>query len=340
MRPGKRRRGRCLLMEQLETRSVPAAPSWAAQFPLDNFTAGDMLSTAPELTLRALPDLGSPSILGDLVPGAIAPGSADVAWYRFTLGSAATVTLTTFDPPGSSFAGVISIYNNDPDALVQNIGSDGFTLYANDPYDPLGHRLLSQSVGTATAGTSLSLSLSAGTYFVAVSGAGNGYFHPFLADSGLPGSSGNFRLAVEANSLNLSGPVLLYSTVNDQSTLASSPLVLRLDLNQAIDPNLLVLNQTSGNTVQLLYSADGNFTTYVQSIFLQAHFSPDPNDPLGPGCNELQLRPSAPLQAGYYQLFLGGIGTIASPNSDTTINFRITGSEATTGDDVAATAHT
>src|SRR5205807_7700761 len=64
---------------------------------------------------------------------------------------------------------------------------------------------------------------------------------------------------------------------------------------------------------------------------LQANFSPD--------ANELQLTPSAPLAAGYYRLVLQGIGTLASPNTDTTINFRITGSEATTGDDIAATSH-
>jgi hypothetical protein len=325
-----------LWLEPLEARTVPAGPSWAQQLPFDNVTAGSVLNAAPALTLQPV---SGGAILRDLIKGQIASGTADVAWYQLTLTSAATVSLRTFDPSGSSFAGVISLYNDDPDALVQNLGADGLTLYPNDPLDPVGHRLLAQAVGSAGAGTSLTWSLAAGTYFVAISGVGNQYFHPFVADSGLAGSSGAFELAIQANSLNVGVPVVLEANPADGSVLASSPLVLRVDLNQGIDPNSLVLNQPSGNTIQLLYSADGTFTTGVQSVFLQAHFSPPANDPVSPGADELQLTPSAPLQDGYYRLLLQGIGTLASPSTDTTIHFTVASGRSLAGDDTAATSH-
>jgi hypothetical protein len=317
---------------------VPAGPGWAQLFTLDNVVSGSVLNAAPTLNLQTVQLNGGASVLRDLVQGQIASGSADVAWYQFTLTSASTVTLTTFDLPGSSFAGVISLYNNDPDALVQNLGADGFTVYANDPLDPIGHRLVDQALGTASGGTSLTWNLAPGTYSVAVSGAGNQYFHPFIADSGLPGSSGVFRLALEADPINVSTPVVLESTPPDQSVLSSSPLVLRVDLNQGIDPNSFVINQPSGNTIQLLYSADGTFAGGGQSIFIQVHFSPPANDPLSPGADELQITPDAPLQNGWYRLFLQGIGTLASPNTDTTIHFRVSNSAGLAGDDTAATA--
>jgi hypothetical protein len=308
-------------------------------FSPDNVVAGSALTAAPSLNLQSVQGNGGTAVYRDLVNGQIATGKADVAWYQFALNSAATVSLTTFDPAGSSFAGVISLYNNDPDALVQNLGADGITVYANDPLDPIGHRMVDQAVGTANGGTVLTWNLAAGTYFIAVTGAGNQYFHPFIADSGLPGSSGAFQLAVEADPLAVNTPVVLESTPADQSVLSSSPLVLRVDINQGIDPNSFVLNQPSGNTIQLLYSADGTFTTGVQSVFLQAHFSPPTNDPLSPGADELQLTPDAPLQNGFYRLFLQGIGTLASPNTDTTIHFQVSSSAALSGDDTAATAH-
>jgi hypothetical protein len=305
--------------------------------PLDNVVAGSVLNAAPTLNLQSVLLNGGVSVVRDLVQGQIASGSADVAWYRFTLTSAATVKLTTFDPAGSSFAGVISLYNNDPDALVQNLGADGFTVYANDPLDPIGHRLVDQAVGTAGGGTSLTWNLAPGTYSVAISGVGNQYFHPFIADSGLPGgSSGAFRLALEADPINVNVPVVLESTPADQSVLSSSPLVLRVDLNQGIDPNSFVINQPAGNTIQLLYSPDGTFAG-GQSIFIQAHFSPPWNDPVSPGADELQITPDAPLLNGYYRLFLQGIGTLASANTDTILNFRVSNSAGLGGDDTAAT---
>jgi hypothetical protein len=323
-------------VELLETRTVPAAPSWTQQFALDNVAAGAVLTAAPALNLQSVPTSGA-SIWRDLVQGAIAANSSQVDWYQLTLTATAHLTLTTFDTPGSTFAGVISLYNNDPDALVDNaLLNGGFVAAPNDPLDPLGHRLVAQAQGTTGGGTTLTWDLAAGTYYVAVSGAGNSFFHPFLAGSGLPGSSGGYRLAIEADALSTSGPVVLESNPTNNAFLAASPLVLRADLNQGIDPSSLIANQPSGNTVQLLYSSDGTFTTGVQPIYIDVHFSPDPTDLVSPGCDEIQVTPVAPLNAGYYELVLKGIGQLNSTAPDTIIQFQIGNGEP---DDTAATAH-
>src|SRR6202035_5138363 len=86
------------------------------------------------------------------------------------------------------------------------------------PYDPLGHRLLVQQQAAAGGnedGSPIVRSLAAGDYYVAVSGAGNFYFHPFVAGSGYPGSTGPYRLLFQATDL--------------QITAADLPAVLAID---------------------------------------------------------------------------------------------------------------
>ena len=121
-------------------------------------------------------------------------GNADVDWYAFTLAGPSAVRLSAAAGAGQS-APVLSLYNNDPFDFA-------------DPYDPLGHRLLDQESGSA-----ISVSLAAGTYYVAVSGAGNDYFNPFLADSGYPGRPCTYDLQLSAAGLNFAGdgPVVLFS---------------------------------------------------------------------------------------------------------------------------------
>src|SRR5262249_5463220 len=159
------------------------------------------------------------------------------------------------------------------------------------PLDPLGHRLVAQVQGT-TGGTSLVRELAAGTYFVAVSGAGNRYFHPYVADSGFVGCSGAFALGVEADDVAQPvGPTVLTSDPNNGALLPSSPLVLRINFDRALDPSTL-----SSSTVHLQYSSDGSFRVASEPYALRLHFSPD--------AYELQVTPSAPLMAGYYRLVL------------------------------------
>src|SRR5262245_8394658 len=180
-----------LVVELLETRTAPAVTDWAAQVTLVSQSpfndvleaqgspqhGAQALSLQPvQVSYAALP------VSAALVTGNISAGSADVNWYSFTLVNAATVTLTTFDQPGSSLASVLSLYNTHHDAVFDNsLASGGFMPAPNDPLDPLGHRLLAQVQGSAAGGTSLLRNLAAGTYYVAVSGAGNRSFHPNLA---------------------------------------------------------------------------------------------------------------------------------------------------------------
>src|SRR5262249_6179508 len=132
------RRKRPLALELLETRTVPSVADIIAQLPLlDQSPYNDILGAPPEspqycaqqLTLQQIQvQNAAPPVHGAWVKGLIRPGSADVNWYSFTLSNTATVTLTTFDQPGSSLISVISLFNNDPDAVFDNsLANGGFT---------------------------------------------------------------------------------------------------------------------------------------------------------------------------------------------------------------------
>jgi hypothetical protein len=295
-------------VELLEVRALPAAPAWTTGLSFvaeqESHTSqsnpqpggNDHLVNAQGLTWQT-PTGQTPGpwtlvhgYLGDGVSG-----SADVDFYSFTLTNAATVTLTTFDTPGSSATTVLSLYNSDPDAL----GFDG-NGNPNDPFDPIGHRLLAQAVGSpADGGATITYNLAGGvTYYVAVSGAGNQYFHPFIPGSGLAGSIGAYGLAItETDLAATAGPTVIASNPAQFASLTSSPLVIRVDFNSAIDPGLL--NSQSVQLIDLsLPPGDPNY-----SPALAMHFSPN--------ANELQLLPIAPLQNGFYQLILKGTGSSA-----------------------------
>ena len=124
-------------------------------------------------------------------------------WYSFTLDQPARVTSELKrDPQDSSFQGVLSLFNNDP-------------WDSADPYNVDGHRLLDQVDGKAHGGVAtLDQLLSPGTYYLAVSGSGNLDFHPLLAASGLPGSTGSFDLKIDVADAGLgatTGPWVLAS---------------------------------------------------------------------------------------------------------------------------------
>src|SRR5262249_30759713 len=134
----------------------------------------DTLDQAAVLgTLSAGDSLQAAGVIGDSPAGA-----ADVDWYRFTLDQPLEVSLRATDAAGSGPAPV------------------GLSLYTSDPFNStarpmlLGPRLLAQDQATADAPATIDRPLSAGTYYVAVSGAGNLEFHPYLADSGYDGQTG------------------------------------------------------------------------------------------------------------------------------------------------------
>ncbi len=338
-----------LLLEPLETRALLATTTWPG-------LVHPLPEVEPNGTLDQAQNLGSLSATGRAeVVGAIGngvAGAADVDWYSFNLARAAHVTLATLDrQAGSPLVSVLSLYNND-------------AYDFNDPFDPLGYRQLAQDDGSLHGGDAyIDRLLGPGTYYVAVSGSGDLYFHPFLAGSGYPGSTGNYGLLITATNLGFNptdGPVVLESDPAPGSALASAPFVIRLDLSAPLDPGTIV----PGTNVQLIFNPTGAFGTNTdQNLLVGVNFSPDLTmGPQASTANELQLLPGAPLMPGYYEVFLAGnagagvqplIGMNGAPlgatttrplGADFTTTFRISGVEGNTAsgaasDDTAATAH-
>jgi hypothetical protein len=323
--------------ESLEERSLPAVTPWPGLFaPVTEAVPAETLDRA--LELGTLDRTGRAADVGAIGTGPA--GAADVAWYRFTLAGPASVTLATRDKvAGSPFVGVLSLYNSDPQDFA-------------DPNDPVGYRLLARQDGLEQGGdATLTRDLSPGTYYVAVSGTGNPFFHPLVAGSGYPAAStGEYGLQLTATGLQLGttpGPVVLTSDPAPGAALDRSPFVLRLNVSAPLDPNTLV----PGQTVQLTYNPTGGFGDgNDQDVPLAGvNFSA--------AADELQLTPVAPLASGYYRLFLAGdqaanaavvAGLDGSPlgktdahpgGADFTITFQVTGIDGGAGsDDTPATA--
>jgi hypothetical protein len=276
-----------LRLEVLEDRCVPTVLT-GIPAPLVEVEPNDTLLQAQ--SLGDLTHQPQTAVLGTIGNGPA--GAADVDWYQFTLDHASTVRLALLDRGSSSLVGVLSLYNSDAGDF-------------SDQYDPLQSRLLVQDSGTATANAGLERLLAPGTYFVAVSGQGNLYFHPNLAGSGSPGSTGDYQLAVTGTDLGLSasdGPVVLTTDPAGGSTLSSSPFVIRADLSGCLDPSTV-----SGQTVCLLSNPTGNFGNGSdQAVPLAAvNYS-------GPA-KELQLLPQRPLAPGSYEIVLAGNDSANQP---------------------------
>lgn len=311
-RRGRQRRAPHLLVEALETRALPNANLWAALVPsVPEVEGNDTLDAGAAndaLTLRLVNVPNTAVIRAARAWGTVgngAYGASDVDWYSFTVGpNPVSVTLTLSARNGSGFSGVLGLYNHDPDALLPSDPLDP-TSAPNDPFDPLGYRQLTQAVGTAGGDTTLTWQLAPGTYYVAVSGAGNRYFHPFLADSGLAGLTGDYELSVVATDLQGTGPQILEVDPGPAMPVASgqvtelqhSPFVFRVDFSAPIDAASI-----NSWDVELQYSLDGTFTDDGGTAFIMAstaHYSPT--------ANELQVTPWSPLGAvPYYRLVLLG----------------------------------
>src|SRR5262249_2762385 len=167
--------------------------------------------------------------------------------------------------------------------------------------------------------------LGPGTYYLAVSGDGNFDFHPLLAGSGLPGSTGDFylRLAVaDAGLGSATGPQVLTSDPATGATLGASPLAIRVDLSGPLDHSTVI----SGLTGQLIFSPTRAFhRDGQQGSLTRTNFSPvvEALPPIGgdpaavishyQGLDELQLFPASPLAPGYYEVVLTGLNDGSSP---------------------------
>jgi len=328
-----------LRLEGLETRQLLAvSPLAMGATPIMEVEPNDTLDLAQ--CLGDLSGSSSADVLGTIGNGPA--GAADVDWYSFTLDRAASVHLDVNSQSTSpDFHGVLSLYNSDPYDF-------------QDPYDPIGHRLMEQDDGSSHDGpASIDRLLGPGTYDVAVSGAGNLDFYPFLAGSGFPGQTGDYELAISATDLAPdpgSGPTVLVSEPAAGAVLSTSPLALRIDLSGPVDPSTI----NAGEDVQLIYSSDQTFQNCQQVSLSSINFAS--------AINELQLFPTRALVPGYYQVILDGqtvegVMSLADPSGiplgadathstgqDFTFTFQIDGIEGNTGpnpiaDDTPAGAH-
>jgi Bacterial pre-peptidase C-terminal domain len=327
-----------LSAERLEPRQVPAIVALPALLV-------PVHEVEPNNTLDCAQSIG---VVSEIAPAAVSGAvgnwnhaANDVDWYSFDLTAPSRVHLTLGPPGGSAtFQGVLSLYNNDP-------------FDFSDPYDLIGHRLVTQVSASATGGlATLDRALAPGTYYVAVSGAGNLDFHPLMAGSGLDGSTGDYNLLVTADAVarDAVGPVVLASDPAPGSVLDSSPLVLRFDLSASIDPSSI----NPGMNVRLVYNPSGAFGNGNDADVALGSVN------FSDAAHELQLFPLRALEPGFYQVVLAGDGgkgsfvLTASDGSgvplgsdagqpagrDYVMTFQISGIEGgKVADDTAATAH-
>jgi hypothetical protein len=219
--------------------------------------------------------------------------------------------------------------------------------------------MVAQADGAEQGGDpTITRSLDAGSYFVAVSGAGNRYFNPLLADSGTIGRTGAYDLQLQATDLQLdptAGPLVLTADPAPGAVLDHSPLVLRVSLAEpsdtstalvgALDPSSVDL----GNNLTLTYNPTGNFGDGNDQDVPLAGFN------FSTAIDELQIIPQKPLGPGFYQLFLGGdctnpnwsplvdvngvpLGTDTADQygQDYTISFQVAGVKGNTSPDAGA----
>lgn len=314
------RMANCLLLESLETRCLPSVTGWPGLLQ-------PLVETEANNTLDQAHDLGNLSLLGQgEAVGTIGTEDtdADVDWYSFTLDRPAQLTATTLNEQGgSTLQSVLGLYTT----------------------DPLFQGLLTQDDGAARTGDArVERPLAAGTYYLAVSGSGNRAFHPYLADSGLEGSLGDYGLLITATDLGIDPadiPSVLISEPANAAVLNASPFVLRVGFSAPLDPNSVLADQS----VQLFFHPDGTFGDGNELPVMLAAAN------LNTAGDEIQVLPMAPFGPGYYRLFVAGDSGNAmfvtdlagNPlGQDVTLDFQIDGREGRAAtdpaDDTAATA--
>lgn len=281
MSPKRKRSNSMAVVEPLEARSLPSITT-------PTVIANTVADAESNDTADNCQNLGSVTAVE--VDGTIDRNGVDVDWYSFTLDVPSTVNLTLSQ-------GTLSLFNDT----------------AGDFSDPLsfgGVRMLDQATGSLLSGVTMQRDLAAGTYFLAASGAGNLYFQPFVADSGLPGVGGSYSLTITSTPL-ASQP----GTSSNLLDVTATPLSVRLSLAAAL-PYV--------PTVELL-DANGE-SVGVASIHQNV------------GTSEVQVLPAAPLAPGQYTVVLKD----ADGNVQLTEDFSVTavfGSETgLAGNDTPATA--
>lgn len=288
-----------LTVERLETRTLLNANLWPE--PNDTVSTASALVAADNFAL----DLAGAAVaIGSIGDGQ--SGAADVDWYHFQLTSAAEVSLTIRDQEGGQhFTSALSLYN-----------ADLFNF--NDWDNPQGYRLLAQVNGADSGGyATLVCQLGPGSYYVAVSGFGNFYFSPVLANSGLEGMTGDYELVASATPIDTAGELAVLA-------IDVSPFGVRVDFSG--DPaNPWAFLSDEGAQLFDSNGAPVPIEWWKSSYSYTVH--------------ELVLVPSHALAPGEYTLQLAGWdagGPWADPQSFT---FQLTVGEGAQADDTIATAH-
>ena len=199
--------------------------------------SGGPLQVKPNETIDRAQDLGTLNqpveASGSIGNGP--SGAADVSWYHFSLADSARVNLVLGSPAGDvPFASVLSLYNSDPEDY-------------SDPYNLDGHRMLAQVEANPSDGSAdYSQDLGPGDYFVAISGRGEPGLLAVVAGSGYEGATGSYELTIRASDLGLSadGPTVIPSDPADGAVMDSSPLAIRLEMSEALDPITILPSQT------------------------------------------------------------------------------------------------
>ena len=284
---------------RVRTRQPHPRPCRTARLGLEALESRTVLSAfggldVPTVLIGQEPDdiALAATALGDISParrlaalGTIGPGGLDVDWYQFTLSRPGAVHLTALAQP----------HGSPLDSLL--------TLYAGDPADSQGFRRLAQADDQASSTDArISIALAPGTYWVAVSGYGNAFFHPGIASSGTPGSTGDYALVLDAEALADSALHIIRTDPAPGAARPSSPLTLTAVVNRAVDAATV-----HSGTVRLLHSTDATFDAGDQAVAL-ATVTYDA------AAYELRVQLAAPLGPGYYQLTFFG-DTTAHPGA-------------------------
>lgn len=214
-RPQRRPR---LAAEALEVRSLLSATSWPGLIdPQMEQEVNDRLDLAQELG-HVREDLAAEFVgsIGDAMGV-----STDVDWLSFSLDTAGRVQIASLpDSDGAVAPVVLTLY--------------GDQLAEFDPQTPLGHQWLGRRESTGSPAR-FDVELEAGTYFVAVSGSGNRFFHPFLSDSGLPGVATEYGLSITVGSDSSSLPETLGTpSILETNRIGNDVPVTAIDLGELV----------------------------------------------------------------------------------------------------------
>ncbi|MFM9960515.1 MAG: DVUA0089 family protein [Planctomycetaceae bacterium] len=153
--------------------------------------------------------------------------ATDVDMYRFTLSAAQRVQIDIDRPSGSL------------DSFLRVFNSTGVEVARNDDGPNPGEAASNESF--------LDLNLSAGTYFVSVSGFGNSSFNAVTGAGDTAGSIGNYSLTVTPPDPDSDDQI---SQAVDLGAISSSVTRSGLSIDVAIDVDMFRFTATAGQTIR------------------------------------------------------------------------------------------